>query len=1134
MNKIILFFLLLPLTGFCQVTDDFTDGDFTSDPTWAGSDTNFIVTLEQLQSKGPHYNGNTIDDTIYLSTPNTLISSTEWRFLIDLKFNPTSDNLVKVFFVSGTSDLKYNLNGYYIEIGQTSADNIKFYRQDGASSSLLFTGTSSFPSNIKVGIKVTRDASGNWQVFSDPGGGINYISEGSSFLDNTYSATSFFGIYCRYKTDTRYNQYYFDDFYIGPIIADTIPPVINSLIVVSPTQLDLTFSENVNIPTAENINNYSVNNSVGNPSSAVRDGFNNALVHLTLSSALTQATIYTLTTNNVQDLSNNTMTPDSRVFALYTPKAYDVLINEIFPDPDPQVGLPDYEYVELYNRTPYSLNLKNWELTVGTSVKVFPSVVIEPDSFLILTSTSAVSSFITYGQVAGFSSFSLTNTGATLILSDSLGHIIHAITYSDTWYQDAGKANGGWSIELIDPANPCGDAANWIASVDPAGGTPGKKNSVFSSNPDNIPPQLSNINVISASCIQLNFSEPLDSASLVNPALYSIDNGIGIPAAVNLVKPDYKKVILYLGSALQQNILYTCTVTGDISDCAGNTTIAMSSTFSLYDAKQFDVVINEIMADPDPPVGLANYEYVELYNRTIYPISMSGWKFQMGTTIKTIPDATINPHAYLLLTTTDGETSISSYGNAIGVTGFAISNTGETLSLYDSLYRIISTVSFTDAWYHDSYKMNGGWSLEQIDPMNPCGDASNWRASNNMLGGTPGMVNSINASSPDNTAPQLVRVSLINNNSIQLYFTESLDSTYLQNISNYTIDNGIGNPATASPVSPDYRSVVLDISPAVQTGIVYTITITDTLKDCVGNVLPVNSYARFAIPELPIANDLVINEVLSDPKDNGVDYVELYNRSNKVIDLKQLVLASYDTITLTLTDVNNISVDGYLVFPEDYVVLTTDPVIVTKQYNTPNPNGVAQMPSLPSLNNDDGAVALSLKNLITIIDKFAYTADMYYPLLNSTDGVSLERINFNRPADDKTNWHSAAETAGFGTPAYKNSQYSEGVASEDPVSVSPEIFSPDNDGINDVLNINYEFDVAGYTANINVYDANGRLIRNLVKNELLGTSGNFSWNGITSDNEKARIGIYIIYFEVFDMNGNVKHYKESAVLASKL
>jgi len=170
----------------------------------------------------------------------------------------------------------------------------------------------------------------------------------------------------------------------------------------------------------------------------------------------------------------------------------------------------------------------------------------------------------------------------------------------------------------------------------------------------------------------------------------------------------------------------------------------------------------------------------------------------------------------------------------------------------------------------------------------------------------------------------------------------------------------------------------------------------------------------------------------------------------------------------------------------------------------------------------------------TIIDNFHYYEGLHYPLLNSTDGVSLERISFDRPTDDATNWHSASETAGFATPAYQNSQFMNYTNEKDNITILPEIFSPDNDGYNDVLNIIFSFDVPGYMANITIYDSRGRLVCNLVKNKLLGTSGSFSWNGINENNEKASIGIYIIYLEVFDLKGKVKHYKKTAILGGKL
>ena len=57
-----------------------------------------------------------------------------------------------------------------------------------------------------------------------------------------------------------------------------------------------------------------------------------------------------------------------------------------------------------------------------------------------------------------FSSFSLVNTGTTLVLRDAQDAIIHHVSYTDSWYQNSIKQNGGWSLEMIDPQNPCAGA----------------------------------------------------------------------------------------------------------------------------------------------------------------------------------------------------------------------------------------------------------------------------------------------------------------------------------------------------------------------------------------------------------------------------------------------------------------------------------------------------------------------------------------------------------------------------------------------------------------------------------------------------------------------------------------------------
>ena len=96
------------------------------------------------------------------------------------------------------------------------------------------------------------------------------------------------------------------------------------------------------------------------------------------------------------------------------------------------------------------------------------------------------------------------------------------------------------------------------------------------------------------------------------------------------------------------------------------------------------------------------------------------------------------------------------------------------------------------------------------------------------------------------------------------------------------------------------------------------------------------------------------------------------------------------------------------------------------------------------MNIASGTVCLSTTT--DIIDNFTYNTDMQFALLNITKGVSLERIDFNRPTKDRTNWHSAAQDIGFGTPGYKNSQYKSASETDNAIEITPEIFSPDGAG----------------------------------------------------------------------------------------
>ncbi len=101
------------------------------------------------------------------------------------------------------------------------------------------------------------------------------------------------------------------------------------------------------------------------------------------------------------------------------------------------------------------------------------------------------------------------------------------------------------------------------------------------------------------------------------------------------------------------------------------------------------------------------------------------------------------------------------------------------------------------------------------------------------------------------------------------------------------------------------------------------------------------------------------------------------------------------------------------------------------------------------------------------------------------------------------------------------------------VAIAPKIFSPDNDGLDDFTNIGIRMTDPGYVANITIFDAAGRPLKDLVKNATLGSTASFRWDGLDDKLRKVPVGVYVIYTEVFNLNGKKRSFKNTVVVASK-
>jgi len=641
---------------------------------------------------------------------------------------------------------------------------------------------------------------------------------------------------------------------------------------------------------------------------------------------------------------------------------------------------------------------------------------------------------------------------------------------------------------------------------------------------DTIKPEVTNVQINSVSSVLVIFSEPIDSFTAVNPANYTLDNGLGNPT--NIVFDNQKTVEIFFANPFVNLTVYLLDI-NNVQDIAQNNMLPFSINLSYFIPQFNDIVINEIYADPTPSIGLPDIEYIELYNRTNTEIDLTDWTITIGTTEKQFPLSIIEPDSFVILIKEDALDSFPNNISRIGFSSISLTNGGADIILQDNNDKIINAISYTDKWYNDDNKSEGGWSIERVNPNLYCEGKNNWRASVANIGGTPGKQNSVIGESVYIDNFRITKAYIIDSNKVKVHFNKKLDSLIVVDSSFFEINGNI--PIKSSPVAPYFNAVNLTFNFSFLTQTTYTISAND-LMDCSGNLL--SNSMIFGIPDSVLEHDIVINEVLFNPKDNGVDYVEIYNNSNSYFDLSKLRIANFFVLGNQINPVEKevITEEPHLFAPKTYLVLTTDSAKVKIQYQTENPYAFVEVASMPTLSNEEGTICLAHQSLNQIIDAFAYHEDLHFPLLETEDGVSLERLDRNAETQNANNWHSAASTVGFGTPTYENSQLfiSQSIGA---MNVEPNSFTPNNDGNKDVVSINWNFSKTNLMATIKIFDSEGRPVKNILNNELIGNSGNSIWDGTSEDGLQLNTGMYIVWMEVFTEDGIIERFKQVVVLS---
>lgn len=638
--------LLMLVTGFCraQVADDFSDGDFATNPTWQGDVSKFVIMGGRLKMQAPPVSG-----SASLVTASVAMHEAIWEITIQFDFNPSSSNYARVYLAADEPNLSGPIRGYFVKVGGSTRD-IALFMQSGNTETRLIDGLDdrvNLPT-VSVKIRVTREDDGQWELYSDAGLTGTFVQEGSA-TDNTHVHSSFFGIDCVY-TSTRSDKFWFDDAFVAGTTVPETPP-----------------------------------------SSAAR--------------------------------------------------RKDVIISEIFPDPTPQIGLPNAEYLEILNRSENTLSLAQWTLTDGSSTGVFPSVTILPGEYRLVTASSSTGLF-QVSDAIGISNFpSLNNAGDAVVIKDPAGVLIDSVNYTSSWYRDPDKEQGGWSLELIDPENPCSEADNWAASLAVPGGTPGEPNSILGSRPDLVPPSLETVMPNGSSHLMLEFNEPLMKSSLPTSTI-SISPGIEV-TDFYFDDPGMRRVVVKLGETLLTRTEYVVSIAG-IRDCSGNAVEPVSQEFGLPErADSMDVVINEILFNPLP----GGSDFVELYNRSEKYVDLNDWTVSNEGESVVMRRHLLRPNTFAVCTS-DPVALQYQYSRAVGknimkVDVPAMPDDFGTVILRDEARAEIDRVAYESSWHSEFLKSEEGVSLERIEGGQASQDRNNWISASSQVGfATPGFENS--------------------------------------------------------------------------------------------------------------------------------------------------------------------------------------------------------------------------------------------------------------------------------------------------------------------------------------------------------------------------------------------------------
>lgn len=744
MMRIVLVLLtcLWGMGAFAQMSEDFSSSTVLDNPIWSGDVDDYVVVDGELRSDANEA-GMSLILREYSLAAGDLHS---WEIYARLEFAPSASNAVQLLLWAedATDPLQSALA---LEWGQSGSDDaLQVLRYTDGVPVLLASGSSGSLAlqDSELRCRMTQSAS-DWRLEITYSDDVCFTEVLTWTEAITLPRDLYLGISSSY-TSSRTKQFFFDDIYVdaeNPLLG--APVTINSIVAISPTAIELELTQTLDADAAEDVAHYTLSPAIS-IASATADG--RSLV-IELSTPLLSGQDYLLDIATVVNCNGDTTFGVAGRFSyveLIDAGQDQVYVTEIMADPTPSVGMPDAEWLELYNSSSEFIDLSTIDLLVGTEREILPMDTLFPGDYVIICDDSDVDELSVYGRAIGLSTFpGITNGGEPITLESSIsGDVLDLVAWTDEWYRDADREDGGYTLERIDPDNSCLTRQNWKASQASIGGTPGDRNSVFDSTMIDL--SIGNHGYVSDSLYEISFNQRLDESSLTidafilsDPSLALLDVELGI---------DEMSIVLSFSSAPELGVEIILTLLSNISNCEGR---ALGEEITLILVRPFiagprDLLIHEILFDPQS----GGADFVEIINSTDRFVSLEG--VQLANLAKGEMDPIVGvlqlAPGGIIVWTDDREDILSRYTvlapeMLIEQDIPSFNKSDGNVSLVDSRGVVIDSFDYDEDLHLALLDETKGVSLERLSLLADTQDGQNWYSASQSSGGaTPTAINS--------------------------------------------------------------------------------------------------------------------------------------------------------------------------------------------------------------------------------------------------------------------------------------------------------------------------------------------------------------------------------------------------------